>query len=489
MIPFFVVDRPMSLNLLKFCEIDEQNSKIGLMGHANTSQNFQKLFKDFNGKNIVKMADSGVFTKDGCMSTSYEELFSKYEKMGVDYGIMIDVFKNKEKTLSSAKIAIKIHEKIKPSFKLVGVAQGKSIKEYLTCYKKLKDMGFEYVAIGGLLKKHINSARYVRVQSEEFLRKVLESIREKYPKDWLFVLGCYHPKRHMLFKELKVFGGDYKGWILNYKNPEQIIENLNKELENLDNSHNKHLEELINERNRLTIKISNLRKDKKNKTTNTAQKIRELKERRYEIDQELIKIRNKISNQRKDDEYFSKIDQLERFLKMNDDVKRDYRFKQIRSYLNNNVFSLFKKYLLVISCSQEKLDVSNPASAFELYNGPLYKSIRKMRKENNFPKDVDILIISAKYGVLGFYDLIERYDQRMTKERANELKPHVFNALKNYFKDKQYKEIFINLGKDYLPVLDGLENIIPKGARILYAKGRIGQKLKQTRDWLLNLSS
>ena len=60
MIPFFVADCPMSLNLLKFCEIDKQNSKIGLMGHANTTQNFQKLFKDFNGKNIVKMADKLV---------------------------------------------------------------------------------------------------------------------------------------------------------------------------------------------------------------------------------------------------------------------------------------------------------------------------------------------------------------------------------------------------------------------------------------------
>lgn len=459
------------------------------MGHANTTQNFQKLFKDFNGKNIVKMADSGVFTKNGCMSNGYEELFSKYEQMGTEYGIMIDVFKDKNKTLESAKIAIMTYKKAKPNFKLVGVAQGNSVKEYLTCYKELKNMGFEYIAVGGLLVKHVNSARYVHVQSEEFLREVLERIRKNYPKDWIFALGCYNPKRHALFNELRVFGGDYKGWILNYKTPEQIIENLNNELEKLDKSNSKHLKRLVHERNKLTNKINDLMKDKKNKPSDTTQKIRETKEKRFEKHQELVRIRNKISKQRKDDGYSSKIEEFEKFLKMNDDVKRDYRFKQIRSYLNYNVFSLFKKYLLVISCSQEKLNISNPAPAFELYNGPIYKSIRKIKREDNLPKNVDILIISAKYGVLGFYDLIEKYNQRMTKERAEELKSDVFNELKKHFKNKQYKEIFINLGKDYLSVLDGTENIIPRGTRIVYAEGRIGEKLKQTRDWLLYLSN
>ena len=342
-IPFFVVDRPMSLNLLKFCEIDKQNQKIGLMGHANTSRNFRKLFKDFKGQNIVKMADSGVFTKNGCMSNGYDELFLKYEQMGAEYGIMIDVFKDKDKTLESAKIAIRTYKKTKPNFKLVSVAQGNSIKEYLTCYKELKNMGFEYIAVGGLLVKHVNSARYVHVQSEEFLREVLESIRENYPKDWIFALGCYNPKRYTLFNELGVFGGDYKGWILNYKTPGQIIENLNNELEKLDKSNSKHLKRLVHERNKLTNKINDLMKDKKNKPSDTTQKIREIKEKRFEKDQELVKIRSKISKRRKDDEYSSKIKKFEKFPNMNDDVKRDYRFKQIRNNLNNNVFSLFKE--------------------------------------------------------------------------------------------------------------------------------------------------
>ena len=151
-IPFFVVDRPMSLELLKYCEIDKQKGVYGLMGHANTSKRFQKLFRDFKGNNIVKAADSGVFTKDGC-KLHYKELFSTYERMGVEYGIMSDFLKDKDTTLRSAKEAIKIYNEKSYSFKLVGVAQGNTLEEYLECYEELKSLGFDYIAIGGLLKK------------------------------------------------------------------------------------------------------------------------------------------------------------------------------------------------------------------------------------------------------------------------------------------------------------------------------------------------
>ncbi|HDH45453.1 MAG TPA: hypothetical protein ENG66_08775, partial [Thermococcus sp.] len=130
-IPFFVVDRPMSLRLLEFCGIKRVRAKIGLMGHANTSKNFQEMFRKFSGKNIIKMADSGVFTKDGNLTNDYEQLFEIYENMGVEYGIMIDVIKDRKKTIQSAKKAIRLYEELQPNFKLVGVAQGNNVEEYL----------------------------------------------------------------------------------------------------------------------------------------------------------------------------------------------------------------------------------------------------------------------------------------------------------------------------------------------------------------------
>ena len=230
-IPFLTADR---INLLEILE----NSKIwklgpiGIMGHANTSKNFQKMFKDFSHKNMVKMVDSGVFSKDGCKTDDYKKLFEKYEYMKADYGVMIDVFKDAKATLKSAEKALKIYENRTYNFKLVAVTQGNTLKEYLECYEDLKRMGFKYIAIGGLLQKRINSVRYVKIKNENFMKEIVRKIREKYTADWLFLLGCFHPKRIYFFKAYKIFGADSKYWVFQYSYKEkenrsiQIIKNL-----------------------------------------------------------------------------------------------------------------------------------------------------------------------------------------------------------------------------------------------------------------------
>ena len=137
------------------------------MTHANTSRNFHELFGKFENKNdnIKKICDSGVFTKMGCMM-DYTDLFDIYKKMDVEYGIMIDFFNDKDKTIESAEVAMdKYNEKYQ--FELVGVAQGNTIEEYLECYDGLKSLGFEKIAVGGLLKKNINSARYVKSEKRK----------------------------------------------------------------------------------------------------------------------------------------------------------------------------------------------------------------------------------------------------------------------------------------------------------------------------------
>lgn len=203
------------------------------MAHANTTKNFQKNFNEFEYENIVKACDSGVFTKNGCQM-DYNDLFAIYDNMGTEYGIIIDFLKDKAKTILSAEEALKKYNENKHDFKLVGVAQGNTIDEYLECYKELRNLGYDHIAVGGLLQKNVNTARYVKVFNEDFLKEVLQKIRENYRKDWLFALGCYHPKRHRLFDELNLFGADYKGWILKYKTPHTLINNLENDVSNLE---------------------------------------------------------------------------------------------------------------------------------------------------------------------------------------------------------------------------------------------------------------
>jgi len=470
-IPFFVVDRPMSLELLRYCEIDKQEGVFGLMGHANTSKRFQDLFREFNADNVIKSADSGVFSKNGC-KLDYVNLFSTYERMGVEYGVMIDFLKDKDKTIESAKKAIEIYNKETYSFKLVGVTQGNTSEEYLECYNELKSIGLDHIAIGGLLKKNVNSARYVRVKDEEFLKEVLEKIRSNYKKDWLFVLGCYHPKRHILFKEFNVFGGDYKGWILNYKTPEMWVEELNRELREFETGvENIELDNLLNKKEKINQELKKMRGDKE---------LRQKKEKeKLELDKKILKLREKIAVAI-GNEYYSKLQTLEKILYTDKETKRDYRFKQIRAYLNNNVFSLFRDYLLIISCSQRKASIYNPAPAIELYDGPAYRIIRKMKQEGSFTRNTHILVISAKYGLLGPYDLIEKYDQKMTEKRAEELKQEINRELNKFLSNKRFKEIFINVGKNYCLPLEKCKFKIP----LRYATGKIGEKLSQTKEWI-----
>jgi hypothetical protein len=88
----------------------------------------------------VKMADSGIFGKNGCDLT-YEELFRAYRLMRTEYGIIIDVFGDCEATIRSAAKALEAYDEDKDHFNLVAVAQGETVDEYLRCYEKLKERG------------------------------------------------------------------------------------------------------------------------------------------------------------------------------------------------------------------------------------------------------------------------------------------------------------------------------------------------------------
>ena len=82
-----------------------------------------------------------------------------------------------------------------------------------------------------------------------------------------------------------------------------------------------------------------------------------------------------------------------------------------------------KKSLLIISCSGAKDKAPGKLPALMRYKGPFYPTLHKAKRENRLPKDLDILIISAKYGLLKSDDPIECYDQEMDCPRANELRP------------------------------------------------------------------
>ena len=138
-----------------------------------------------------------------------------------------------------------------------------------------------------------------------------------------------------------------------------------------------------------------------------------------------------------------------------------------------------KNYLLIISCSQRKVLTSETLAGIERYDGPVYRTLRKARREGRIPKKLDVLIISAKYGLLACQQPADNYDQLMTHKRANELRPGVQGRLKSFLvASKGYNQVFINLGKTYMQTLDGFH------WGLLSISGGIGQKTSQMKAWI-----
>ena len=134
--------------------------------------------------------------------------------------------------------------------------------------------------------------------------------------------------------------------------------------------------------------------------------------------------------------------------------------------------------LLVQSCSATKESVNKPVPALDLYDGYFFRIIKKARRTGCFQPGLDIIIISAKYGVVEPDDEITYYDQRMNTERAEELNADVVSAIAGKVDTNEYKKVWINLGKDYLPAVDGLQDAVDVPVSYIEGNG-IGMKGKR----------
>lgn len=141
--------------------------------------------------------------------------------------------------------------------------------------------------------------------------------------------------------------------------------------------------------------------------------------------------------------------------------------------------------LLIQSCSATKNKVETPVPALELYDGYFFRIIKKAVRAGRFERGIDILIISAKHGVVEPDDEITYYDQRMNTERAAELNDAVVDTIAEKTVENQYEKVWINLGKDYLPAVDGIEHAVD--APVMYIDGDgIGMKGKRLKHLVSN---
>jgi hypothetical protein len=131
--------------------------------------------------------------------------------------------------------------------------------------------------------------------------------------------------------------------------------------------------------------------------------------------------------------------------------------KQERAEKEADLLGLKKgqRVLVITGCTKEKLgyDASTKAPAKQLYQGRLFKSVRKYCEAMGF----DYVIISAKYGLVRPYEKIEGYEKVLrTKEDIRKIQPLVEKRLKPILKG--YERIVVIAGKKYRDVLQNLWN-------------------------------
>lgn len=137
--------------------------------------------------------------------------------------------------------------------------------------------------------------------------------------------------------------------------------------------------------------------------------------------------------------------------------------------------------LIVVSCSQRKVRTpATPIPAIDRYDGIFYQVLRKAKREGRWGPAVQVVIISAKFGVLRPTTSIPYYDQRMTGRQAIRLKPSVNRRLKRIIRDGRFARVCVNLGRMYEPLLSDLEEL----DNAIWASGGIGKRARTLKRWI-----
>ena len=135
------------------------------------------------------------------------------------------------------------------------------------------------------------------------------------------------------------------------------------------------------------------------------------------------------------------------------------------------------KKLLVISCTERKSHLYD-RPALEVYDGPSFRILRKHINDG-----IDVLIISAMYGVINPEFKISEYNLKMTRKRSLELRKSVSYKIDKALRSGIYDEVFFELGKIYRESLD-LDISHYSGIHIEFDTGTIGTRLHNLKTWL-----
>jgi len=137
--------------------------------------------------------------------------------------------------------------------------------------------------------------------------------------------------------------------------------------------------------------------------------------------------------------------------------------------------------LLIIACSQRKVASLAARAAWDVYDGVVYRVLKKrLGPRDNWPAGFDVLIVSAKYGVIRPGRSIQPYDQTMPRGGRQ---GRWAGALRRLVAGADYRFVHVNLGRAYQRAIGNVAGLFPN-AEMTAASGGIGQRAAQTAAWV-----
>ena len=138
------------------------------------------------------------------------------------------------------------------------------------------------------------------------------------------------------------------------------------------------------------------------------------------------------------------------------------------------------KRLLILGCADRKRETDGWLPALDLYDGPAYRVVRNFLRDYQWPEDLSIAVLSAKYGLFGILKGIEHYNQRMDLAAAKSKVSECSTILDKWA--AYHRSVHVSLGKNYIPaVRPALDEL---NLELEVFEGGIGQKLNQVKSFL-----
>lgn len=193
--------------LLSRATLDQNQRKRDAIRAAGSVHRYLRL--PVHGQHQV-LGDCGAFTywEEDVPPYSTEDVLDYYQDLGFDLGVSIDhlIFAELESekerrwqiTIANAEEFLKLHRSSGYRFTPVGVAQGWSAASYQHAARALVQMGYQYIAIGGL----------VRSSAKDILQ-TLTAVQEVVPRDiQVHLFGVSRPELARTFASLGITSFD-----------------------------------------------------------------------------------------------------------------------------------------------------------------------------------------------------------------------------------------------------------------------------------------